>query len=78
MGFMYYIQYTKPRSSSDCYDREGMDVADGIDKRPSEDVVNDEPFIIDTVGNTGVGEAKDEEAERHGVRNVGNTERNQP
>ena len=55
-----------------------MDVADGIEKRPSEDVVNDEPFIIDIVGNTGVGEAKDKEAERHGVRNVGNTEGNQP
>ena len=55
-----------------------MDVADGIEKRPSEDVVNDEPFIIDIVGNTGVGQAKDKEAETHGVRNVGNTEGNQP
>ena len=42
-----------------------MDVVDGIEKQPNEDVVNDEPFIIDIVGNTGVGEAKDKEAERH-------------
>ena len=54
-----------------------MDVADGIEKRPSKDVVNDEPFIIDLVGNAGVGEARDKGAEIHGVRDVGNTEGNQ-